>query len=162
MIVTFRCMSCDSMARATIQSGQELRCQCGWTKPIRLEPPASVPHSTTTPPDQQLEHCVVCDNTDLWRQKNFPQWLGFVAVAVAFLLSSVAWYYHHPVWALGVLMAFALLDMILFWILPDVLVCYRCGSRYQGVSVDKHAGFDHELGERYRQEFIRVTEARRR
>lgn len=78
-------------------------------------------------------------------------------VAVGAILSTVAYYYHYHLWALGILMGFALVDMVLFAVMPDVLVCYRCSSRYR--QFDPQGGteyFNLETSERYRQEAIRL------
>jgi hypothetical protein len=101
--------------------------------------------------------CLCCGNADLWRQKDFPQRLGILMVVLGAVLSSIAWGYHHPVLALSILAGFALVDMLLFWLMPDVLVCYRCRARHRvGADVEGFSGYDHELGERYRQERLRL------
>jgi hypothetical protein len=100
--------------------------------------------------------CLRCGNPDLWRQKDFPQWLGLLFVGAGAISSSIAWGYHRPVLALGILMGFALLDMALYWVMPDVLVCYRCQTRHHAADVSGHAAFNHELAERYRQERLRL------
>jgi hypothetical protein len=54
-------------------------------------------------------------------------------------------------------MAFALADLVLFALMPDVLVCYRCGARYRGTEFrEDHPRFSLELSERYRQEERRL------
>jgi len=108
-------------------------------------------------------NCLVCGNADLWRQKDFPQLLGLVLVAAGAVLSSIAWYFHWPKTALGLLMAFALADMVVFVVMPDVLVCYRCKARHHHLqsSSAEHPGFSHETAERYRQEELRRLEAQR-
>jgi hypothetical protein len=107
--------------------------------------------------------CAVCGNADLWRQKDFPQSLGLALVAAGAVLSSIAWYFHWPQTALGLLMAFALADMLVFMLMPDVLVCYRCKARHRAVasSTAEHPAFSHETAERYRQEELRRLEAQR-
>lgn len=81
-------------------------------------------------------------------------------VILGAVLSSIAWWYHRPLTALGILMGFALLDLVLFVVMPDVLVCYRCRARHRGAGADsEHGGFDHELAERYRQEQLRLKQA---
>ncbi|MBL8850994.1 MAG: hypothetical protein JNG89_15045 [Planctomycetaceae bacterium] len=106
---------------------------------------------------------MACGNGDLWRQKDFPQALGLALVAAGAVLSSIAWYFHWPKTALGLLMAFALADMIVFIVMPDVLVCYRCKSRHHRLrsTSAEHPGFSHETAERYRQEELRTREAQR-
>ncbi len=146
MHVTFRCPKCDQSQRCECQCGGAVRCPCGWAK-------------TLTERDlvgEAPERCLVCETTDLWRQKDFPPKLGWAFVIVAGVISSYFWYQHRPIAALAVLMAVALLDMLLFRVLPDVLVCYRCQSRHGNVDLAGRVAYDHELGERYRQEEIRL------
>lgn len=100
--------------------------------------------------------CLICSCTDLWRQKDFPPQLGLAIVAAGIVLSTIAVAYMRPITALSILMAFALLDMILFAVMRDALVCYRCQARYRGaVLTGNHPRFDLEINERYRQEAAR-------
>jgi len=108
------------------------------------------------------KHCLCCGNEDLWRQKDFPQGLGLLMVLTGGILSTIAWAYVEPVWALGILLVFAAIDMILYAVMNDVLVCYRCRARHRKANIqDDHPRFDLELNERYRQEEIRLAEAER-
>lgn len=80
-------------------------------------------------------------------------------VALGAVISSIAWGYHRPILALSILAGFALLDMVLFWVMPDVLVCYRCRARHRVASpAGTFQPYNHELGERYRQERIRFEQ----
>lgn len=104
--------------------------------------------------------CLICGCGDLWRQKDFPQGAGLILVAVGASLSTIAWYLVYPLLAIGILMGFALIDMLLFWLMGDVLVCYRCAARFEATPTDNaNISFDHELGEKYRQEAIRLEQA---
>ena len=148
MYVTFRCPSCGLPQHSLEfkdESG-ELRCLCGWKKPL-----TAADISGDTP-----HHCLVCGTPDLWRQKDFPPIFGVFFVAVGAITSSIAVYYYHPLWALGILMALALLDMVLYQVMSDVLACYRCQARHGKVDLTGRVAYDHELGERYRQEEIRM------
>jgi hypothetical protein len=146
----FHCPICGQVNRTgELTSAGELACaHCDWSRPLILEQGG---------PDR----CAVCGNADLWRQKDFPQSLGLALVAAGAVLSSVAWYFHWPQTALGLLMAFALADMMVFLLMPDVLVCYRCRARHRAVpsSTAEHPAFSHETAERYRQEQLRRREA---
>lgn len=146
MHVTFRCPSCDQSQRSNAcEDGGTVSCPCGWSKPILSQDcPGSTP-----------QHCLVCGTLDLWRQKDFPPSLGILCVAIGAISSSIAWYFYQPIWAMGILMAFALLDMGLYVFMSDVLVCYRCRARHAGVDLSGRGAYDHELGERYRQEELR-------
>jgi len=123
-----------------------VECDCGWKNPI-----GAADLSGESP-----NHCLVCGTLDLWRQKDFPPSLGLLCVAIGAISSSIAWYYHRPVIALAILMGFALLDMLLYVFMSDVLVCYRCKARHGQVDLTGRVAYDHELGERYRQEEIRM------
>ncbi len=124
---------------------------CGWTRTV---PAGSVKEG-------QPVGCVLCGNSDLWRQKDFPQRLGLLMVVSGALGSSIAWYFYMPRLALGILMSFALIDMLLYLVMSDVLVCYRCQARHSGIDIADRPGFDHETAERYRHEKLRVADSGR-
>jgi hypothetical protein len=148
MHITFRCPNCDSsQTSGECAPGGLLSCaSCDWKRPI-----ADGDITNGRP-----AMCLLCGNGDLWRQKNFPIGWGVVIVALGAILSSIAWANYQPLWALGILMLFGLADMLLFMFLPDVLTCYRCGTRHHGCGeIGEHPAFDHEIGERYRQERLR-------
>ncbi|MCA9024967.1 MAG: hypothetical protein KDA86_07120 [Planctomycetaceae bacterium] len=151
MKLQFRCPHCDAQNfRHRSEEFHRINCEsCGWERPV-TQPSADA---------SQLSECLVCGNHDLWRQKDFPQSIGLTFVAAGATLSSIAWYYHRPVWALGILLAFAAADLVLFAIMPDVLVCYRCGARHSGGDLSEHPTFDHETAEKYRQQKLRLEEA---
>jgi hypothetical protein len=134
-------------------AGQAVQCgACGWNHQCATEQfEAGQPVS-----------CLVCGCTDLWRQKDFPQRVGLFMVGAGIVLSTVAYALWHPALSLGILMAFALVDFMLFLFMRDVLVCYRCGARHGGFEPASQAAFDLEVGERYRQERLRLEAARRR
>lgn len=147
MHVLFACPRCSKSNDVTPAAGDSsLACACGWHRDVKV--------SAETP-----QECLVCGCGDLWRQKDFPQKLGLFLVALGALLSTIAWWQHQPVWALGILLAFAAADLTLFIVLKDVLVCYRCGSRYRdAVKGGEGQPFNLETAERYRQEAARLSE----
>ena len=107
-----------------------------------------------------LCRCRICGCQDIWRQKDFPPVLGLALVATAAILSCAAWAFYQPLTAIGILMATALLDMVLYASMGDMLVCYRCGARHRRTSMTaEHARFDLETAERYRQQELRQRQA---
>lgn len=77
-------------------------------------------------------------------------------VACGATFSTIAWAYMMPMTALGILMGFALVDLVLYALMPDVLVCYSCEARHrQTGDSEQHPKFSLEVMERYRQEAIR-------
>jgi hypothetical protein len=68
--------------------------------------------------------------------------------------------YMRPELSLGILMFFGILDMVLYAVMRDRLVCYRCHAIYRRLNDMKQVGtFDLEVNERYRQEAIRLKQA---
>ncbi len=144
------CPSCQSQYRAAVKgAGDSVSCLCGWSREV----------GDSDISDGRPVRCLGCGCGDLWRQKDFPQRLGLAIVVIAIILSTIAWAQFRPVVAIGVLLAFGLLDMLLYIMMRDVLVCYRCGARHGGFELDReHPIFDLETAERYRQESIRLEE----
>jgi hypothetical protein len=123
---------------------------CAWSRSLK----------STDFAEGQPQKCLICGCDDLWRQKDFPQKLGLAFVALGAILSTLATAYYYPTTALIVLLAFALGDLVLYVVMPDVLVCYRCQARHRrtggGESVPR---FNLETAERYRQEAARLAES---
>jgi len=114
----------------------------------------SIPESSWE--GERLAECLACGERDLWRQKDFPHKVGIALVVLGGVLSTIAWAEYRPELAIGILMLFALLDLALYSLMKDVLVCYRCQARHRlEGSTDGYERFDHERAERYRQEALR-------
>ncbi len=113
--------------------------------------------------DSTLAGCPWCGSTDLYNQKDFPQGLGLLIVVVGFVISTVFWYYEMPLLTYLVLFISAIADMILFYQVKNVTICYRCLSQYRSVPLanQRFQAFDLAIGERYRQEKIRVEQHRK-
>jgi hypothetical protein len=148
MNLTYACPNCQLPQRIDLVPGdQEIACgHCDWMRGI----------SSKDWIEQTPSRCLACGCHDLWRQKDFPQWLGMLMVGSGAVLSTIAWGYMMPMTALGILMGFALMDLLLYALMPDVLVCYRCESRHrQTGDPEQHPKFNLEVMERYRQEALR-------
>lgn len=123
-----------------------IQCECGWS---RAEGAGDFANG-------KLCRCRICGCEDLWRQKDFPPALGLLFVGLGIILSSTAWAFHMPAAALGVLMGFAFIDLLLYTFMGDMLVCYRCRARHRRAEMhEEHPKFDLEVAERYRQQEIR-------
>src|SRR4051812_23618085 len=157
MELTFQCPNCESVNHLpSLESVEEASCrQCGLVRPLHRE----------LIDDGQLVACPWCATGDLYLQKDFPQGLGLFIVIVGFVISTVFWYYEMPLATYAVLMTSALLDMVLYYRVPDVTICYRCLSQVRGAGSNeggRFQPFDLAIGERYRQERIRIEELRQR
>ena len=149
MQLSFHCPGCGGPFRAEISDPPgRMQCPyCDWSRDVRSADVAK----------GKPQRCLACGNEDLWRQKDFPQRLGLLIVVLGALLSTVAWANYWPRTALGILMLFALADLLLYTLMKDVLVCYRCWAKHRRTAFDAdHPRFDLEVAERYRQEAIRL------
>jgi DNA-directed RNA polymerase subunit RPC12/RpoP len=152
MNVTYRCPNCQQTTQADF-GPQVVACsRCG----TQVE----VPAGAVT--DDRLTRCLLCPSTELFVRKDFSQTLGVTIVVIGFVISSVFWYYRMPLWTYGVLFATALIDVVLYLTVGNVLQCYRCQAQYRGVpGLDQHEPFDLETHEKHRQQQARLPQAGR-
>jgi hypothetical protein len=153
MQILFSCPACGRTVRNDVAPPTEtVGCDhCSWRRPV----------TSADLRDRQPERCLVCGCVDLWRQKDFPQKLGLAFVVLGAVLSTIAIACYYPATAMGVLLAFALGDLLLYTFMPDVLVCYRCQARHRHTQPGgEYPRFELETAERYRQESARLAESR--
>lgn len=154
MNVTYVCPACDEVSYAELGDGavSVLKCtHCGHE--------SAVPEGALSP--GKIERCVICPSTDLYVRKDFSQRWGVGIVLAGFVASSVAWYYYHIFATYAILFATALLDVILYLFMGNLLQCYRCQAQYRGVEgLEGHGAFNLETHERHRQQLARLAEAR--
>ena len=164
MELTCLCPNCATVNRvAAVESAPALaaaaRCRaCGAARELRSG-------SFDGEGGGGLHACACCATEDLYVQKDFPQGLGLFIVVVGFAISTVFWYYEWPLLTGAVLLASALLDMVLYYHVPTVTICYRCLSQYRGLGANpegRFPPFDLAIGERYRQERLRIEQLRAR
>jgi hypothetical protein len=106
--------------------------------------------------DKRLDACAVCGNKQLFRQKNFPQWLGLSLLAFACAAFFILQLLYEPGRAWGILLGSALIDGLLYLLVGDVIVCYRCQAKHAGLAKQKsYEPFELAMAEKYRQERIR-------
>jgi hypothetical protein len=150
MNLTFFCPRCQHGVRGELAPGQDaLDCsQCGQTISLPAEGFEG----------GKLRRCLVCPSTDLFVRKDFPQRLGVAIVVLGIIASSIAWGYTLPIVTFVILFATAVIDVVLYLIVPDALMCYRCGAMYRGVeSPAEHGAFNLQTHERYRQQAARLA-----
>jgi hypothetical protein len=155
MNASFACPQCDQPARVEVPDGAATITCPACRGELALPAGAYV--------DGELHRCLVCPSTDLFVRKDFPQRLGVTIVTVGFLVSCVTWYNYWLYATFAALFATALIDVTLWFLVPNCLHCYRCNAQYRGLKgLEKHQGFNLETHERYRQQAIRLEQAERR
>lgn len=154
MQIGYTCPSCSSHVRLdAIETLPVLPCgRCG----TALEVPADAFEDRAGGEPRRLARCLVCPSTDLFLRKDFPQRLGVGIVVVGLLASCVAWGMRELVATFAILFATALIDLVLFLVVPDCVACYRCGARYRGTGAEGFGPFDLETHERHRQQVARL------
>jgi hypothetical protein len=147
--IRFACPECDAPDRFELPGPNPWCCAVCAHKVERPPEPISA--------DGTLACCALCGNGQLYRQKDFPQWLGMLILAgacLSFFVLAVILYQYYFAWA--VLLGSAALDGFLYYgIVGDVVICYRCGCQHRGVRSRDFDPFELATGERYRQERLR-------
>jgi hypothetical protein len=151
MNATFACPRCAESARLEVSAADKsLRCP-------HCQQQIQFPEGTFD--GGQLTRCLVCPSTDLYVRKDFPQRIGVALVAIGIVGSCITWAYSLLVPTFAILFATALIDVILYLIVPDALMCYRCGAQYRTADgLERHGAFNLETHERYRQQAARMAE----
>lgn len=154
MKVAFACPKCDKTTQQEFTpSACSLDCShCHH----HLDSPADPFEGT------ELKRCLVCGGSELFIRKDFSQSLGITLIVVAGVISSIFWAYYMVYWALGTLFVGALVDLMLYNLVGNLLECYRCHAQYRALpGLEQYSPFDLEVHERYRQQAIRLREAER-
>jgi hypothetical protein len=99
--------------------------------------------SPQTAQSRIVERCAACGGEQLYLQRDFNQKAGLAIVVAGALLAPFTPYYAS-------LFAAALLDAVLYAVVPEITVCYRCHAHYRGFARNpRHAAFDLHLAEQY-------------
>jgi hypothetical protein len=149
MNVTFRCPHCNNVGHVEFGSAAaDIACpNCHSKWPI---PPGAIASGDVT-------QCVICPSTELFVRKDFSQPLGVAIVVIGGLVSSIFWFYRLPLWTYGVLFATALIDVLLYLTVGNLLQCYRCQAQYRGIpGLENREPFNLETHEKHRQQKIRL------
>jgi hypothetical protein len=158
MELTYECPQCEAVGRVD-RVEDAVTATCARCQAVRELSTSAIAA------DSSLIACPWCSTEDLYIQKDFPHGLGLAVVVAGFAVSTVFWYFYLPVLAFAVLLATAAMDVLLYYFVPDVTICDRCLSQIRGpgsAPEGRFQPFDLEVGERYRQERLRVEELRQR
>jgi hypothetical protein len=143
------CPVCDSPGRVRVPGSTQWQCpRCDHL--LQLHVPGA---------DPELPVCAVCGNAELYKKKDFPHALGMAILVLACVASSISYWLYDPVVTWAILLGSAAFDGLLYLLVKDVIVCYRCGTEHRGIEArPAHAPFELTTHERYRQERLRLEE----
>jgi hypothetical protein len=143
--VRFACPVCGRAAQVQLTGHSEWQCP-------------DCDHLVAFHPSEvdELHDCVLCGNTELYKKKDFPHWLGLTILTVACLGSIIPYWLYHQWLTWSILIGSAALDGLLYLWVGDVVVCYRCEGQYRDLTPGaEHKPFELGIAERYRQERLR-------
>jgi len=145
--IRFACAICDYPGRLEIPGAAEWQCpSCDHVSHVSRESDGT----------SENQNCAICGNAELYKKKDFPHWLGMSILVGACLASVVTYWLRHQWWTWVILIGSAAFDGVLFLLVGDVTVCYRCGAHHRELPAGAdHAPFELSIAERYRQERIR-------
>ena len=129
IIIDIECENCGTFFENKIE--REISIKCIKCKKIM---------GTVHPDWLFQEPCPVCKNLEYYRRKDFNQLLGILVIIIGAILAiSISYIF---------LLIFALIDLLLMKIIPDVGVCYGCLTEFRNISNVKSLSiFNHHKAE---------------
>ncbi len=155
MNVAFECRHCEQPVRMELSPAcSELLCPaCGKSSPVTAEDFAD---------DGKLQACVICGCRELFVRKDFPQRLGVSIVVCGVITSSIALGFHQRFTSYAILFATALIDLVLYFMVKNMLECYRCHAVYRDLrGLEEFEPFKLETHEKFRQQSIRLAQSKK-
>jgi hypothetical protein len=143
VVISFRCPHCRAQLEFDDLSHDQSPCPlCGETIGLRITAPMRQRNT--------VDRCAVCDCHKVYVQKDFNRTLG-VAIFVAGAVISLVLYGFNRVWqAFAVLLGCAAADAVLYKVLPEVTICYRCHAQYRQFTPDPaNRAFELGLAEKF-------------
>ena len=90
--------------------------------------------------ENELDHCLICGNQNLFRQKLFNRNFGIAIVVAGVIISLFIRFKVIP------LLVVAAIDVTLYLTLPFMIVCYNCDAEFRGFQSKKEfKHYDHLL-----------------
>jgi hypothetical protein len=132
--IAFACSGCRAEVAAA--PGEPATCaRCGAVTAL------AVPESLRR--GEAVDVCPACGGRNLYVQRDFNQKAGLAVVIAGAALAPFTPFYSS-------LFAAAAIDAVLYAMLPEITVCYRCHAHFRGFARNpKHEAFDLHLAEQY-------------
>lgn len=149
MQIHFSCPRCERPSIVEVAPGVPLACAgCG----LQITQPSD------TWDAERLTRCLVCPSSDLFVRKDFPQRLGVAIVVLGFAVSCLTWFFYWTTLTFAVLFATAIVDFVLYLIVGESVVCYRCHTQYRRMpKPGAYQAFSLDTHERHRQQAARLA-----
>jgi hypothetical protein len=132
--IAFRCPQCGAEATA----GSEGHGQC-----VACGTVTELPVSPSLRDEHVVDRCPACAGDQLYVQRDFNQRMGLVIVVIGGALAPFTPYYSS-------LFVAGLVDAVLYAVLPEITICYRCQAHFRGFHRHpRHQAFDLHIAEQY-------------
>jgi hypothetical protein len=124
------------------ECGTSMTCpRCGQEHPIAV--------TTKMKEENLVDRCAVCNATELFIRKDFPQGLG-LSIVVVFGVIAIYYFTISVLIAWSILAAAIALDVVIYFFLGKLTACYACRAEYRKCRLDpQHEGFDLATSEKY-------------
>jgi DNA-directed RNA polymerase subunit RPC12/RpoP len=149
MQIVIRCPKCGAALPVAAADALSAIACGGCRREIQLE------ISDALREDRAVDRCPQCGGADFYVRKDFDPKIGVAVVTVAAIVSAVFFFYRRDAIAYSVLAAAVLTDLIIYWFLKEVTVCYRCHSEFRGRYPRTASGFDLHTADVLEQEYER-------
>ncbi len=142
-IIHFKCSNCERELQIVPADAQAFACPtCGHDSDLRV--------TESLKAGQMVDICALCGHDNFYIQKDFNRALGISIVVIGVLGSLVFFARSNTFYAMLALIATAVVDAIIYFMVGEVAVCYACHTIYRGFDPNPgHAPFSLELLERY-------------
>ena len=149
MQIVAKCPKCDAglpVAAADVEP--TIRCgRCGRELTLAL--------TDAVRADRGVDRCPVCSGADFYLRKDFNPTVGLVVVIVGAAISAIFYWFGRDLIAYAILAAAVLVDLVVYSMLKDVTVCYRCHSEFRGGYARTARAFDLHTADVLEQEYER-------
>jgi len=132
--IAFTCPACGREAAGGLD-GQGRCARCGVSTSLDL--------SDAVRSAGAVDRCPRCQGEQMYVQRDFNQKAGLAVVVVGAALAPFTPYYSS-------LFVAAAVDAALYLLLPEITICYRCGTHFRGFAPNpRHQAFDLHIAEQY-------------
>jgi len=139
--IAFACPTCGAEATAGLD-GQGRCAACGAKTALAL--------SSSLRDQHVVDRCPACQGEQFWVKRDFNQRAGLAIVIGGAVLALFTFWLWGAVAFYAVLFLMAAIDAVLYLLLPEIAICYRCQAVFRGfLRNPRHEAFDLHVAEQY-------------